>query len=196
MSAETVELSEGVSTALEAAAVVAASDVVVEAVVVSVVEAASDVVDTVEASVEVVADAESVLVVVALLTVDESEVVLLVVSVPEAVLRRDESTGSEDDPARLLSRSDRDRLLCCVVVSSVTGWLVVDKGVVDEKVVVTLGNCLLTSRGKYILGLATGSALASVETATSAVTRSDFVCILRIYDRFIRAADGEIDCWD
>lgn len=56
-----------------------------------------------------------------------------------------------------------------------------DEGTEDEvkAVVVTLGNALFTSRGKYILGLATGSALTSV-TAASAVTRSDFVCILRI----------------
>lgn len=49
----------------------------------------------------------------------------------------------------------------------------------EEKVVtVTLVYSLLTSRGKYILGLATGSALASVITAASAVTKNDFVCIL------------------
>lgn len=56
-----------------------------------------------------------------------------------------------------------------------------DEGAADEvkAVVVTLGNDLLTSRGKYILGLATGSALTSV-AAASAVTRSDFVCILRV----------------
>lgn len=55
------------------------------------------------------------------------------------------------------------------------------EGTEDEvkAVVVTLGNDRLTSRGKYILGLATGSALTSV-MAASAVTNNDFVCILRI----------------
>lgn len=54
------------------------------------------------------------------------------------------------------------------------------EGIEDEEkvVTVTLVYALLTSLGKYILGLATGSALARVVTAASAVTRSDFVCIL------------------
>lgn len=51
---------------------------------------------------------------------------------------------------------------------------------VTKTVLVTFGNCLLTSRGKYILGLATGSALTSVEAAASAATRSDLVCMLLI----------------
>lgn len=51
---------------------------------------------------------------------------------------------------------------------------------------VVLINCLLTSRGKYIFRLATGSALASVEAATSAETKSDLVCMLSIYWQFIR----------
>ena len=57
-----------------------------------------------------------------------------------------------------------------------------EEAIEDAKLVVavTLGNALLTSLGKYILGLATGSALARVETAASAVTKIDFVCILQI----------------
>lgn len=51
----------------------------------------------------------------------------------------------------------------------------------EEKLVtVALEYDLLTSRGKYIFRLATGSALASVEAATSAATKNDLVCILLI----------------
>lgn len=57
---------------------------------------------------------------------------------------------------------------------------------VAMSVTVALRNCLLTSRGKYIFRLATGSALANVEAATSAETRSDLVCILSNYWQFIR----------
>lgn len=82
----------------------------------------------------------------------ESDGTLLEVSVSVVrVLSKDGNEASEDesDP-RLLSRSVSDRLVCCVVdwMSKVTGWLGVDRGVEDEKVVVTLGNCLFTSRGK------------------------------------------------
>ena len=62
-------------------------------------------------------------------------------------------------------------------------------GVVISVTVVALVNCLLTSRGKYIFRLATGSALANAEAATSAETKSDLVCILSIYWQFIRT-DG------
>lgn len=65
-----------------------------------------------------------------------------------------------------------------VTKSSLVVELVADDG--KKAVLVTLGRSLLTSRGKYILGLATGSALTSVEAAASAVTRIDFVCILQI----------------
>lgn len=58
---------------------------------------------------------------------------------------------------------------------------VVEGSVVVTSVEVALVNCLLTSRGKYIFRLATGSALANAEAATRAETRSDLVCIISTY---------------
>lgn len=52
----------------------------------------------------------------------------------------------------------------------------------------------LISRGKYIFRLVTGSALASVDAATSAATKSDFVCILPFYQRVIRIGRREVVC--
>lgn len=105
----------------------------------------------------------------------------------------EEDCWSDDESAevvcwldKLVVRSSSDRLSSdeedwsrVVVVSIVDD----DEAIEDVKLVVeavTPENDRLTSLGKYILGLATGSALASVEAATSAVTRIDFVCILQI----------------
>lgn len=79
---------------------------------------------------------------------------------------------------RLCRMSVKDRPWDAEEAAVVTSML--EDGTADEEkvVTVTLVYALLTSRGKYILGLATGSALASVDTAASAVTRSDFDCIL------------------
>lgn len=113
----------------------------------------------------------------------------------------DEADSLNVDPApvKLVTKSVNDRLRCVedwsnkVVVSTVVD----EEAIEDEKLVVavTFGKDLLTSRGKYILGFATGSALASVETAASAVTRSDVVCILDLFHRFIRAS-VEFVCWN
>jgi hypothetical protein len=85
------------------------------------------------------------------------------------------------DGTRPVRMSDSDRPWLdersVVVVSAVK---VEVSAVVRSATVVALVNCLLTSRGKYIFRLATGSALAKVVAATSAETRSDLVCILEL----------------
>lgn len=71
--------------------------------------------------------------------------------------------------------------------SEVVLWVVVEDKIGDVKLVtVALEYDLLTSRGKYIFRLATGSALANVEAATNAATKNDLVCILLVYQGFIR----------
>lgn len=72
--------------------------------------------------------------------------------------------------------------------------VVVEGSGVAMSVTVALVNCLLTSRGKYIFRLATGSAPANVEAATSAETNSDLVCILSIYWQFIRTDRQRVVC--
>lgn len=89
------------------------------------------------------------------------------------------------DGPRLVRMSDSERV-CLDEESTVVVSAVVVVSVVAISVTVVLVNCLLTSRGKYIFRLATGSALANVEAATSAETRSDLVCILSSYWQFIR----------
>lgn len=71
-----------------------------------------------------------------------------------------------------LSLDDESEVVLRMVVGGAIGEV--------NFVTVALEYDLLTSRGKYILRLATGSALASVEAATSAATKIDFVCILPI----------------
>lgn len=103
------------------------------------------------------------------------------------VSESEEDEVESDNPRsadRLERASVSDRLFCCDEMVDVRSEVMVsllDEGseVELKAVVVTLINDLLTSRGKYILGLATGSALTSV-AAASAVTKSDFVCILQI----------------
>ncbi|ROW14630.1 hypothetical protein VPNG_03188 [Cytospora leucostoma] len=71
--------------------------------------------------------------------------------------------------------------------SEVVLWVVVEDKIGDVKLVtVALEYDLLTSRGKYIFRLATGSALANAEAATNAATKNDLVCILLVYQGFIR----------
>lgn len=98
---------------------------------------------------------------------------------PRAVKPRAVDPCEDESPSvRLGTVSVKDRPWLETTPAVVTSVLV--DGTEDEEKVVTVTfvYALFTSRGKYILGLATGSALASVETAASAVTRSAFVCIL------------------
>lgn len=126
ISTETVELVDGVSPALEVEAAVVsgvdgfvaeeASDEPAEARPVELDEAASELDEA--TAVESTVDDEPVL-------GDGPEGALLDVSVSVKVLSKDDSGESEDelDPGLLPSRSDSDRLLCCVVdwMSKVTG---------------------------------------------------------------------------
>lgn len=116
----------------------------------------------------------------------------------------DESDESPRSEVRLERVSDNERLFCCeadktVDVLSVVMVSLLAEGTDEVKaVVVTLGNDRLTSRGKYILGLATGSALTSV-MAASAVTNNDFVCILRIVSlrhkgHYVEGGNKNKDC--
>lgn len=98
------------------------------------------------------------------------------------------------DGPRLVRMSDNERSRLDEESDVVVSVVVAGSGVAIS-VTVALVNCLLTSRGKYIFRLATGSAPAKVEAATSAETKSDVVCILSIYWQFIRTDRRRVVCW-
>lgn len=188
LSAELAPVAEDCSVKIVVASAVVASAEVASAE--GAVEASSMEVAVGASSAEVAVGASSSVALVGETTVSDAVVLELVVS-DSTSLAVVINTGP--DGPRLVRMSDNERLWLDEE-SDVIVSVVVEGSGVAISVTVALVNCLLTSRGKYIFRLATGSAPAKVEAATSAETNSDLVCILSIYWQFIRT-DRPREVW-